>query len=91
MLDREFIERHTHGFDEYRALVASTAWSDVVEASGIAESDIRELANSYMASERVIIAWCLGITQHDHGVDTVERPGWRPTGRVLKERCDVCL
>jgi molybdopterin-dependent oxidoreductase alpha subunit len=24
-----------------------------------------------MASERVIIAWCLGVTQHEHGVDTV--------------------
>jgi molybdopterin-dependent oxidoreductase alpha subunit len=71
VLDREFIERHTQGMDEYRALVASTAWSDLVEAPGIAESDIRELANSYMASERVIIAWCLGITQHEHGVDTV--------------------
>jgi len=24
-----------------------------------------------MASKRVIIAWCLGLTQHEHGVDTV--------------------
>ncbi len=24
-----------------------------------------------MKSERVIISWCLGITQHEHGVDTV--------------------
>jgi molybdopterin-dependent oxidoreductase alpha subunit len=71
VLDREFLEHHTQGFDEYRALVASTAWSDIVEGSGIAEPDIRKLAESYIASERVIIAWCLGITQHEHGVDTV--------------------
>ncbi len=24
-----------------------------------------------MASKRLIIAWCLGLTQHEHGVDTV--------------------
>src|SRR5213592_5218977 len=31
VLDREFIEYHTHGFEEYRALVVSTAWKDIVE------------------------------------------------------------
>ncbi|MDT7801203.1 MAG: hypothetical protein QOI78_4636 [Actinomycetota bacterium] len=70
-LDEEFVERHTHGFDEYRALVAATPWADIVEGSGIDETAIRALADSYVASERVIIAWCLGLTQHEHGVDTV--------------------
>jgi molybdopterin-dependent oxidoreductase alpha subunit len=71
VLDREFLEHHTHGFDDYRALVESTAWADLVRDAGIDESAIRELAASYLASERVIIAWCLGLTQHEHGVDTV--------------------
>jgi molybdopterin-dependent oxidoreductase alpha subunit len=71
VLDRDFIEHYTHGFDDYRALVAATPWADLVEGSGIAEADIRNLADSYISSERVIIAWCLGVTQHEHGVDTV--------------------
>jgi molybdopterin-dependent oxidoreductase alpha subunit len=71
VLDGEFIEHYTHGFDDYRALVAATPWADLVQGSGIAEDDIRKLADSYMKSERVIIAWCLGLTQHEHGVDTV--------------------
>jgi molybdopterin-dependent oxidoreductase alpha subunit len=71
LLDREFIEHATHGFEEYRALVAATPWSELVPGSGIAEVNIRKLAGSYLASKRVIIAWCLGITQHEHGVDTV--------------------
>ena len=71
VLDREFIEYQTHGFDQYRALVKSTPWSEIVQGSGVTESDIRKLADSYMASKRVIVAWCLGITQHEHGVDTV--------------------
>ena len=71
VLDREFIEYHTHGFEEYRALVVSTAWAAIVEGSGISEAKIRKLADTYIASKRVIIAWCLGITQHEHGVDTV--------------------
>ncbi len=71
VLDREFIEQHTHGIDEYRALVEGTPWDDLVRDSGIDEPGIRKLADSYLASKRVIIAWCLGLTQHEHGVDTV--------------------
>src|SRR6201991_2131521 len=71
VLDRDFIARYTHGFDEYATLVAATPWAGIVEGSGISEPDIRNLAASYMASPRVIIAWCLGLTQHEHSVDTV--------------------
>jgi molybdopterin-dependent oxidoreductase alpha subunit len=71
VLDREFIERYAHGIDEYRALVEATAWADLVRDSGVDERGIRTLADSYLGSKRVIIAWCLGLTQHEHGVDTV--------------------
>src|ERR671918_909599 len=71
VLDREFLEHHTHGFDEYQALVASTPWSEIVAGSGIAEPEVRKLADSHIASQRLIVAWCLGLTQHEHGVDTV--------------------
>ncbi|GAA1615419.1 FdhF/YdeP family oxidoreductase [Catellatospora bangladeshensis] len=70
-LDREFIEQHTNGFDAYRAAVTATSWDDIVRGAGIAEADIRRLAGSYLRSQRLIIAWCLGLTQHEHGVDTV--------------------
>jgi molybdopterin-dependent oxidoreductase alpha subunit len=70
-VDSEFIEQHTHGFEDYRAAVEATPWEDIVRDSGIAEAEIRKLADSYVASERVIVAWCLGLTQHEHGVDTV--------------------
>ncbi len=71
VLDREFIENFTHGFDEYRALVEATPWADLVRDAGVDEPGIRRLADSYLASKRLIIAWCLGLTQHEHGVDTV--------------------
>jgi molybdopterin-dependent oxidoreductase alpha subunit len=71
VLDRTFIEQYTHGYDEYRSLCEATPWADLVRDSGVDEPSIRRLADVYMASERVIIAWCLGLTQHEHGVDTV--------------------
>jgi molybdopterin-dependent oxidoreductase alpha subunit len=71
VLDRRFIEQYTQGIDEYRALVEAAAWDELARDAGVSESEIRKLADSYMASQRVIIAWCLGLTQHEHGVDTV--------------------
>lgn len=71
VLDQDFIDSHTQGIEEYRALCQGTPWGRIVEDSGIEESQIRELADVYMSSERTIIAWCLGLTQHEHGVDTI--------------------
>ena len=71
VLDRAFIEGYTHGFDEYRALVEATAWDDLVTQSGLTETEIRAAADVYLAADRTVISWCLGVSQHEHGVDTV--------------------
>ena len=71
MLDGEFREGFTRGLEDYRALYAATSWDKLVGVSGVDEGGIRALADSYIKSGRVIIAWCLGVTQHEHGVDTV--------------------
>ena len=71
VLDRDFIERHTSGFEQYRALVRGTAWPELVKQSGVEETQIRELADRYMGADRTVISWCLGLTQQDHGVDAV--------------------
>ncbi|MGW1737677.1 FdhF/YdeP family oxidoreductase [Nocardia sp. NPDC001965] len=70
-LDNEFIERYTDGFENYRAVCEATPWSEIEQQSGVAASDIREAARIYSESDRSIFSWCLGITQHEHGVDTV--------------------
>ncbi len=70
-IDREFIRNHTAHFEAYRALVEATEWSDLVRQSGVSEKDIRGLAAKYLAANRAVISWCLGLTQQEHGVDTV--------------------
>ena len=70
-LDHEFLDRFTRGLDEYRSIVDTATWDDLTAQAGVSESDIRALAKLYLASPRTIISWCLGVTQHEHGVDTV--------------------
>ncbi|MEV0335612.1 FdhF/YdeP family oxidoreductase [Nocardia sp. NPDC050717] len=70
-LDTEFIEHHTTGFDDYRAVVAATPWADLERQSALSEAEIRRAARVYRDADRSIISWCLGVTQHEHGVDTI--------------------
>lgn len=70
-LDREFIERYTSGFEEYRALCEATPWEELEHQSGLTRADILKAAAVYSRSDRTLISWCLGVSQHEHGVDTV--------------------
>ncbi|MFE0748108.1 FdhF/YdeP family oxidoreductase [Gordonia sp. NPDC058843] len=71
VIDTSFIADHTHGFDDYKACCDGEAWADIVHQSGVAEDQIRRFADLYRKSSRTIISWCLGLTQQEHGVDTV--------------------
>ncbi|MFE6920782.1 FdhF/YdeP family oxidoreductase [Nocardia sp. NPDC057663] len=70
-LDHEFIERYTDGFDDYVREVEATTWAEIQRQSGLSENEIRKAAGIYCDSDRTVISWCLGITQHEHGVDTI--------------------
>jgi molybdopterin-dependent oxidoreductase alpha subunit len=70
-LDTEFIARHTTGFDDYRTACAAVSWAELTHQSGLSRADIEAAARVYRESDRAVFSWCLGISQHEHGVDTV--------------------
>jgi molybdopterin-dependent oxidoreductase alpha subunit len=70
-LDGHFVDRHTTGFEDYRRTCVDAPWSELELQSGVPEATIRKVAEVYLGSSRTIISWCLGITQQEHGVDTV--------------------
>jgi molybdopterin-dependent oxidoreductase alpha subunit len=70
-LDQEFIDRHTTGFDAYRELCENTSWEELERQSGVSRDGILKAARVYCEADRSIFSWCLGVTQHEHGVDTV--------------------
>ncbi|WP_157032350.1 FdhF/YdeP family oxidoreductase [Kitasatospora cheerisanensis] len=70
-LDEEFIERHTEGFAAYRELCERTPWEELERQSGLSRAQLLAAARVYREADRSIFSWCLGVTQHEHGVDTV--------------------
>jgi molybdopterin-dependent oxidoreductase alpha subunit len=73
LLDREFIETHTLGLDDLIADLDSASWDDIERKSGLARADIESAADVYVRSERVILCYGMGITQHRHGTTSVQQ------------------
>lgn len=73
LLDDEFIQTHTVGFDELRRDVLNSEWKDIERISGLRQTQIAELADAYAAAERTIICYGMGITQHEHGTQNVQQ------------------
>lgn len=73
VLDREFIETHTHGLDELKADIAATAWADIVATSGLTEAAIDSAVNVYLQARNVILCYGMGITQHANGTANVQQ------------------
>ncbi|GAA3093167.1 hypothetical protein GCM10020001_005790 [Nonomuraea salmonea] len=71
VLDHAFIEAHTTGFAEFAAHARTLAWPDLLAATGLERAQIERVHEMVLASEKVIVCWAMGLTQHKHGVATI--------------------
>src|SRR3546814_297655 len=73
LLDRDFIAAHTTGFEALRADLAAADWGVLEARSGLDRPAMESIADIYERSERVIICYGMGITQHRHGTGAVQQ------------------
>lgn len=69
LTDRQYVQAHTEGYEELVQRVASFTPEKMAEVCGIDAETIREVARLYATSQRSIIFWGMGISQHVHGTD----------------------
>ncbi|CDQ12307.1 Protein YdeP [Acidithiobacillus ferrivorans] len=67
ILDVKFLEQHCHDFNEFAQQARETSWSDIEMYSGLLRADLEAAAEVYIAAERVIGVYGMGLTQHVHG------------------------
>ena len=72
IIDKEFINKHTSGFDEYAEMVKKEKWDHLVAQSGLSKEQIIEAAEIYINSKATICCWAMGLTQHRHGVYNIQ-------------------
>jgi len=69
LLDHEFIENRTEGFEELKALVADYSPEAVAEICGVEAEEIRRAARLFGGANAAMVFWGMGISQHTHGTD----------------------
>ncbi len=72
VLDRDFIERHTSGYDEWAREIKNLDWDSVLAATGLTRQQIQEAADMMLASDATVHCWSMGITQHRNAVATIK-------------------
>jgi molybdopterin-dependent oxidoreductase alpha subunit len=71
VLDREFIDTHCLGFERYAEQARATDPGVVAEATGVDPAQLERVAAMLASSQRTIVCWAMGLTQHTHAVDTI--------------------
>ena len=71
VLDHDFIDAHTHGFEAFLAAVRAADWADIVRESGLAKGELEEAARVYAKAKAVLAIYGMGLTQHVKGVENV--------------------
>jgi molybdopterin-dependent oxidoreductase alpha subunit len=72
VLDHDFIAEHTDGVDAFLADVERHPWVELERRSGLNRSALETAAVVYARSERVMVIYGMGMTQHRHGVENVQ-------------------
>ncbi|GGP36623.1 FdhF/YdeP family oxidoreductase [Streptomyces calvus] len=70
-VDEEFVREHTHGYEEFAAAARAADWEETLAATGLAREDIERFLRMVLDSERVIVCWAMGLTQHKHSVPMI--------------------
>ncbi|SED91310.1 oxidoreductase alpha (molybdopterin) subunit [Streptomyces sp. 2131.1] len=70
-VDETFVAEHTHGYEEFAAAAAEADWDETLTATGLDRAAVEEALAMVLASQRTVVCWAMGLTQHKHSVPTI--------------------
>jgi molybdopterin-dependent oxidoreductase alpha subunit len=71
VIDHQFLAERCEGAEQLRDELADLRWDQVLEATGLPREQIEGLADQIASSERIIVCWAMGLTQHRDSVATI--------------------
>lgn len=71
VIDHAYIAEHCAGFDAFCARLRAAPWEDIERESGLSRAAIEAAGKVYVAAERVIGVYGMGLTQHVHGFENI--------------------
>jgi len=69
LVDHAYVENRVEGYDAFCAHIRAYPPEKMQTLCGIDADTIRTIARTYATSERAMIFWGMGISQHTHGTD----------------------
>ncbi|RXG11953.1 molybdopterin-dependent oxidoreductase alpha subunit [Leeuwenhoekiella aestuarii] len=71
VFDHAFIEKYTAGYDAFLEGIMQYDEADLLARAGVKESDVNKAVAMLRNSERIIVCWAMGLTQHKNGVENI--------------------
>jgi anaerobic selenocysteine-containing dehydrogenase len=71
LIDRDYIDRHTSGFEALRESVREYTPDMVAELTGLSPHQLYRTAALYAAARAAFIAWTMGVNHSSKGTETV--------------------
>ncbi|MGD8607026.1 MAG: FdhF/YdeP family oxidoreductase [Myxococcales bacterium] len=71
VLDGDFIGLHTEGFEALRTHLESQDVDALIESCGVPRQALEEALAIILRSQKTIVCWAMGLTQHKNGVGNV--------------------
>ena len=69
LYDKQYVASMTEGFDTLKKNINKFRPEEMEQVCGISAKEIREVARTYATSDKSIIFWGMGVSQHIHGTD----------------------
>ena len=71
-VDKNFIDKYTNGYDDYRKVVIKSDYNDISDITGVSLEEILDVGKKVSKSKSTIVCWAMGITQHKNSVSTIQ-------------------
>ncbi len=71
-IDREFVARHTSGFDKLTAALGQQSWELIERFAEVSRQEMERFAALYGSVSSAVFVYGAGLTRHEFGVDSVK-------------------
>ena len=72
LLDLDFMASKTEGVEAFLRDLGDESWEAIIEESGVSRELITKAARFLITSQRIIICWAMGLTQHKNAVANIQ-------------------
>jgi molybdopterin-dependent oxidoreductase alpha subunit len=71
LVKTEYLDRYVDNWPQIIDYANSVEWEKIESTCGISQAELTMAAKAIAASERVVFAWAMGVTQQVNGVDNI--------------------